>query len=144
MYNKIYFKKKTIFQNFMKWGLKGGISINTDSGPLGYVLWCCGSRSSRLFYFYCGLSRKSPYVYCKNGPNFCLVLIPPFQKKSLNLVIFRQIIKNFIPSLDASQSNSCQCTWHLHSAVRLYSVHTKYKVEGVSRTVKKFHYFLFP
>ena len=37
-------------------------------------------------------------------------IIPPFQKKSLSLVILRQIIKNFIPSLDASQSNSCQCT----------------------------------
>ena len=26
----------------MKWGLKGGISIYTDSGPPRYVLWCCG------------------------------------------------------------------------------------------------------
>ena len=25
--------------------LKRGISIDTDSGPLGYVLWCCGSRN---------------------------------------------------------------------------------------------------
>ena len=23
-------------------GLKGGISIDADSGPLRYVLWCCG------------------------------------------------------------------------------------------------------
>ena len=35
----------------MKWGLKGGISINTDSGPLGYVLWCCGNRSQDFFTF---------------------------------------------------------------------------------------------
>ena len=33
----------------MKWGLKGGISIDTDSGPLGYVLRCCGSRSQDFF-----------------------------------------------------------------------------------------------
>ena len=26
----------------MKWGLKGGISIDADSGPPRYVLWCCG------------------------------------------------------------------------------------------------------
>ena len=26
----------------MKWGLKGGISIDADSGPSRYVLWCCG------------------------------------------------------------------------------------------------------
>jgi hypothetical protein len=26
----------------MKWGLKGGISIDTDSGLAKYVLWCCG------------------------------------------------------------------------------------------------------
>ena len=42
---------KTVFENFMKWGLKGGISIDTDSGPLGYVLWCCGSRSQDFFTF---------------------------------------------------------------------------------------------
>ena len=32
-------------------GLKGGISIDADSGPLGYVLWCCGSRSLEVFTF---------------------------------------------------------------------------------------------
>ena len=32
-------------------GLKGGISIDADSGPLGYVLWCCGSRSQDFFTF---------------------------------------------------------------------------------------------
>ena len=26
----------------MKWGLKGGISIDADSGPPRYALWCCG------------------------------------------------------------------------------------------------------
>ena len=26
----------------MKWGLKGGISIDVDSGPPRYVLWYCG------------------------------------------------------------------------------------------------------
>ena len=39
--------KKTVFENFMKWCLKGGISIDTDSGPL----WCCGSRSQDFFTF---------------------------------------------------------------------------------------------
>ena len=36
----------------MKWGLKGGISIDTDSGPLWYVLWCCGSRIWEAFTFF--------------------------------------------------------------------------------------------
>ena len=31
--------------------LKGGISIDTDSWPLGYVVWCCGSRSQDFFAF---------------------------------------------------------------------------------------------
>ena len=35
----------------MKWGLKGGISIDADSGPLRYVLWCCGSICHQLFTF---------------------------------------------------------------------------------------------
>ena len=50
LWNKIYFIK-TVFENFMKWGLKGGISIATDFGPLGYVLWCCGSGSQGFFTF---------------------------------------------------------------------------------------------
>ena len=45
------FHKWTVFQNFIKWGMKGGISIDVDSGPLGYVLWCCGSRSQDFFTF---------------------------------------------------------------------------------------------
>ena len=36
---------KIVFENFMKWGMKGGISIDADSGPLGYEFPCCGSRS---------------------------------------------------------------------------------------------------
>ena len=44
LWNKIYLIK-TVFKNSIKWGLKGGISIDTDSGPVGYVLWCCGSKS---------------------------------------------------------------------------------------------------
>ena len=43
LWNKIYFIK-TVFETFMKWGLKGGISIDTDSWPLGYVLWASKER----------------------------------------------------------------------------------------------------
>ena len=32
-------------------GPKGDISIDVDIGPLGYVLWCCGSRIQDLFTF---------------------------------------------------------------------------------------------
>ena len=35
----------------MKWSLKGGISIDADSGPLGCVLWCCGSICHQFFTF---------------------------------------------------------------------------------------------
>ena len=35
----------------MKWGQQGGISIDADSGPLGYVLWCCGGRSQDFLTF---------------------------------------------------------------------------------------------
>ena len=35
----------------MKWGLKGGISIDADSGPLRHVLWCCGSICHQLLTF---------------------------------------------------------------------------------------------
>ena len=35
----------------MKWGLKRGISIDADSGPPSYVLWCCGSICHQLLTF---------------------------------------------------------------------------------------------
>ena len=38
-------------KNFLKWGLKRRISIDADSGPLRYVLWCCGNRSQEEFSF---------------------------------------------------------------------------------------------
>ena len=50
LWSKIYFIK-TVFENFMKWGLKGGISIDANYGPLRYVLWPCGSICHQLFTF---------------------------------------------------------------------------------------------
>ena len=35
----------------MKWGLKGGISVDADSGPPRYVLWCCGGICHQLLIF---------------------------------------------------------------------------------------------
>ena len=50
--NKIYLIENTVFENFMNWGLKGGVSIDADPGPLGNVLWCCGSRNLGVFTFF--------------------------------------------------------------------------------------------
>ena len=36
----------------MKWGLKGGISIDADSGPPRYVLWCCGGICHQVLTFF--------------------------------------------------------------------------------------------
>ena len=49
--NKSCYSKKNFFWNFMKWGLKGGISIDADSGPPRYVIWCCGSICYELLNF---------------------------------------------------------------------------------------------
>ena len=56
--------KKQFFKNFMKWGLKGGISIEENSGPPRYVLWCCSIYLSTTLHFYldwlwqyCGYSK---------------------------------------------------------------------------------------
>ena len=43
---KIYFIKNSF------WKIYEVRSIDTDSGPHGYVLWCSGSRSQDFFYFY--------------------------------------------------------------------------------------------
>ena len=51
LWNKIYFIK-TVFENFIKWSLKGMILIDAYSGPLGYLLLCCGSRSWEMFPFF--------------------------------------------------------------------------------------------
>ena len=35
----------------MMWGLKGGISIDADSWPPRYVIWCCGGICHELLTF---------------------------------------------------------------------------------------------
>ena len=53
-------------------GLKGRISIDADSGPLGYVLWYCGSRSHDFFTFiqigsghkYCNVNLSKTLISC--------------------------------------------------------------------------------
>ena len=45
-------KKKICSWNFMKWGLKEGISIDADSGPPRYVLWCCGGICHQFLTFF--------------------------------------------------------------------------------------------
>ena len=54
-------KNSEQFKNFWKFlfleiyiikkGLKGGISIDADSGPPRYVLWCCGGICHQLLFF---------------------------------------------------------------------------------------------
>ena len=46
-------KKNYIFQNLLsKFGSERGISIDADSGPPRYVLWCCGSICHQLLTFF--------------------------------------------------------------------------------------------
>ena len=55
MWNKIYLMKNSFWKFYeVRSEIEIEIvSIDTDSGPLWYVLWCFGSISkSRLFYFY--------------------------------------------------------------------------------------------
>ena len=47
----------------MKWGLKGGISIDADSGPPRYVLWCCGGICHQLLTFFkIGCGHTVPFL----------------------------------------------------------------------------------
>ena len=47
------FLKIFIFGNLHhKKGLKGGISIDADSGPPRYVLWCCGGICHQVLTFF--------------------------------------------------------------------------------------------
>ena len=49
---KNFVSLKKNFWNLMKWGLKEGISIDADSGPPRYVLWCCGGICHQLLTFF--------------------------------------------------------------------------------------------
>ena len=40
------------FWNLIEWDLKGGISIDADSGPPRYVLWCCGGICHQVLTFF--------------------------------------------------------------------------------------------
>ena len=50
-------------------GLKGGISIDANSGPLGYVLWCCGKGQLNSEWIYEVI--VSPKIPTKNYKDFC-------------------------------------------------------------------------
>ena len=69
LWNKNFFHEKQFFEDFMKWGLRGGISIDADSGPPRYVhtlmLWRNLSLA-RHFYSdwlwpYCGCAKGFQY-----------------------------------------------------------------------------------
>ena len=58
----------------MKWSLKGGISIDADSGPPRYVLWCCGGICHQVLSFIqigCSHTDGSPKI----GYNFCFLAL---------------------------------------------------------------------
>jgi hypothetical protein len=70
------------FTNWI-WICKGGIPIDADSGPLGYVLWCCGSISEDFYVrlprhlkpepiilFYKD-NKKYKYIHLKQILDFC-------------------------------------------------------------------------
>ena len=64
---KVPLNVNIVKQDFMKWGLKGGISIDADSGLPRYVLWCCGGICQEDFTFIqIGSGHCEPnYVVCK-------------------------------------------------------------------------------
>ena len=67
----------------MNLGLKGGISIDADFGPLGYVLWNCGSRSWEVFTFFSDWF----WPYCVKGSLICCLWLLKcmFPKNELEL-----------------------------------------------------------
>ena len=58
----------------MKWGLKEGNSIDADSKPLGYVLWCCGSKSWEVFNSFSDWLWPYCVVDPKGLPRFFFIL----------------------------------------------------------------------
>ena len=63
----------------MKWGLKVGISIDADSGPPRYVLWCCGGICHQPARHYHS-DWLSPYC----GQGCCNLGAPPVFLRSFN------------------------------------------------------------
>ena len=82
---------KIVYENFMKCGLKEGISIDGDSWPLRYVIWWrCGSRSQKeLTLIQISDIRQKSWVRNVVGiwnPGgggliviYCLIQIPPLK-----------------------------------------------------------------
>ena len=66
--------KKNYFWNFMKWGLKGEISIYADSGPTRYVLWCCGCICHKvLTFFQIDYSENQIFCFLKSRILTCCI-----------------------------------------------------------------------
>ena len=52
---------KTVLEYFMKLGLKEGISIDADSGPHGYVLWCSAQVVEVFPFFQIGYGHTADW-----------------------------------------------------------------------------------
>ena len=80
--------KKTVFENFMKWGLKGGISIDADSEPPRYILWCCGSQEAFTFILigYCHTVFRGLFFVCFHEQKFIFSFCV-HTKKLLNIKV---------------------------------------------------------
>ena len=75
----------------MKWGLKGGISIDADSGPPRYVLWCCGGFCHQLLTFFKigwnWLKLFRPFTFWINCSSDCNISIDSWPSAS-NFISF--------------------------------------------------------
>ena len=72
----------------MKWGLKGGISIDADSRPLRYVLWCCGSICHQVFTFIQWMADRQSIHNCKISDAW---FVPIFVRERDHFEIFANI-----------------------------------------------------
>ena len=78
---------------------KGGISIDTDSGPLWYVLLCCGSRSQDFFTFIqIGSGHTVLTIVYKKVIHSSITDLGSF-RSLFNCTYFFAVIESFIPAV---------------------------------------------
>ena len=85
-----------IFKNCFLWskfGSERGISIDADSGSLGYVLWCCGSKRQDFFsdwlWPYCVPFRFDRELHsCDSRNSFVAVIVVFWPQFCIGMTFF--------------------------------------------------------
>ena len=101
---------ETVFENFMKWGPKGGILILVENGPPGFYLWCCGDHWHGFLTFIQIAHGHTVKMLKINFLNEAIIFLKMLKIANFNNIIFdfaqeNKSVKNILVGIKIFQCN---------------------------------------